>query len=43
MSVITYKRAAFMGCEESTEVQIFQKRHLFNALMLKSIDLQGSP
>ena len=43
MSVITYGRAAFMGCEESTEVQIFPERQLFKALILKSIHLQGSP
>lgn len=43
MCVITYERAAFTGCEESTEVQTFQKSQLFKALILKSIHLAGKP
>jgi len=43
MSVVTYDRAAFMGCEASTGARIFQERQLFEALISKTARLQGGP
>lgn len=42
-NIITQERAGFMGCENSTEEQIFGARQFLRALVLKRIHVWESP